>query len=220
MTAAPWRCAIRQFFDGFGGLLPSLLDGARVTVTYSVVTIVLAVLLGLLVTCMRLYLPWGIGRIATVYVELFRNTPLLLQLYTIYYGLSQLSFVTATFAGIAALTLNYGAYEAENIRAGLQAVDRGQWEAAQALGMRTPRTLWHIVLPQAIRTIIPPVANDFIYLFKDSSILSLITITELTSVAHHAADRTFDNTPYLYAAIIYLCMSYPTSLAARWLERR
>lgn len=190
------------------------------TLIYSTASIVLAVLLGALVTCIRLYLPRPAGWVATAYIELFRNTPLLLQVYAIYYGLSQLSFVTATFAGIAALTLNYGAYEAENIRAGVQAVDRGQWEAAQALGLRTPRTLLRIVAPQAIRTIIPPVANDFIYLFKDSSVLSLITITELTAVAHHAADQTFDNSPYLYAAIIYLCMSYPTSLLARWIERR
>jgi polar amino acid transport system substrate-binding protein len=191
-----------------------------VTLIYSTVSIVLAVLFGLLVTCIRLYLPRPFGWVATSYIEIFRNTPLLLQLYAIYYGLSQFSFVTAPFAAIATLTLNYGAYEAENIRAGIQAVDRGQWEAAQALGLRTPRTLFRIVVPQAIRTIIPPVTNDFIYLFKDSSVLSLITIVELTAVAHHAAAETFDNSPYLYAAIIYLCMSYPTSLLARWIERR
>lgn len=211
---------MRAFFDGFGSLLPALLNGARLTLIYSAASMALAVLLGLLVTCIRLYLPRPAGWLAAAYVELFRNTPLLLQLYAVYYGLSQYSFVTATVAGIATLTLNYGAYEAENIRAGLQAVDRGQWEAAHALGMRTPRVLARVVLPQAVRTIIPPVANDFIYLFKDSSVLSLITITELTAVAHHAADQTFDNSPYLYAAIIYLCMSYPTSLAARWIERR
>lgn len=201
-------------------MLPQLLGGARTTLIFCVASLAIALTIGLLVACLRLVAPRPVGILAAAYVEVFRNTPILLQLYMVYYGLSQFQFVDATFAGIATLSLNYGAYEAENIRAGLQSVDRGQWEAAQTLGMRTFRTLRRVILPQAVRLMIPPVTNDFIYLLKDSAILSLITITELTAVAHHYADQNFDSNPYIFAAILYLCLSYPASQFAHWLERR
>jgi His/Glu/Gln/Arg/opine family amino acid ABC transporter permease subunit len=181
---------------------------------------VLALCVGLAVALLRLNGPVVVQLPMVIYVELFRNTPILVQLYTIYYGLSQVPFVDANFAAIATLTLNYGAYEAENIRGGLVAVDAGQREAAYGLGMTTFQVIRRIVVPQALRTIIPPAANDYIYMFKDSAILSLITILELTARARGMANETFDSSPYLYAALIYLALSYTASQLARLLERR
>jgi His/Glu/Gln/Arg/opine family amino acid ABC transporter permease subunit len=178
----------------------------------------LALCIGFGVACVRLSAPRVFQLPAIAYIELFRNTPILVQLYAIYYGLSQVPFVDANVAAIAALSLNYGAYEAENIRGGFVAVDVGQREAAYSLGMVTPQVIWRIILPQALRTIIPPVANDYIYMFKDSAILSLITILELTAQARKIANATFDSTPYIYAALIYLLLSYTASQLARLLE--
>ena len=124
-------------------------------------------------------------------------------------------------AGILGLGLNYAASEAENYRAGIQSVPRGQTEAAQALGMGRWQTLQHIVLPQAMRVVIPPVTNDFIAMFKDSSIVSVITMVELTKVYGMLAMSTYDYIGLgLMTAAIYFALSYPASLFANWLERK
>jgi polar amino acid transport system substrate-binding protein len=155
-------------------------------------------------------------------VEVVRGTPLLIQLYLIYYGLPNIGIrLTAFSAAIIGLGLNYAAYEAENYRAGIQAIPRGQMEAALALGMTRWQALRRIILPQAIRIIIPPVNNDFIALFKDSSLVSVITMVELTKVYGMLANATYDYIGLgLMTAAIYFVLSYPASILAGRIERR
>src|SRR5256712_4890879 len=147
----------------------------------SVLGMALAVVAGLVVVLLRLYGIAPMRWLAQAYVEVVRGTPLLIQLFLIYYGLPQVGIRLDPFlAGIVGLGLNYAASEAENYRAGIQSIPRGQTEAALALGMSRWQTLQHIVLPQALRVVIPPVTNDFIAMFKDSSIVSVITMVDLT----------------------------------------
>jgi len=151
-----------------------------------------------------------------------RGTPLLIQLFLIYYGLPQIGLrLNAFLAGILGLGLNYAANEAENYRAGIQSIPKGQTEAAQALGMTGAQILRRIVLPQALRVVIPPVTNDFISMFKDSSIVSVITMVELTKVYGELAGMTYDYIGLgLMTAGIYFALSYPASIVASRLERR
>jgi polar amino acid transport system substrate-binding protein len=183
----------------------------------------LAMLLGFLVAVGRLYGPAWLGRLLVLYVEFLRGTPLLLQLYFIYFLLPNLGItIHAFWAAILGLAINYSAYEAENYRAGLLAIPRGQMEAALALGMTKWSALRHIIIPQAVRLVIPPVTNDFIALFKDTSVCSVIAVSELTG----SYNRLYNNNRdmllelALLTSLLYLLMSIPLSLLARRLERR
>jgi polar amino acid transport system substrate-binding protein len=202
--------------------LPLLLVGAVTTVEISVLAMALAVVAGMVVVLARLYAIAPIQFLAKAYVEVVRGTPLLIQLFMIYYGLPEIGIRLNPFlAGILGLGLNYAASEAENYRAGIQSIPRGQTEAAFALGMSQWQTLRHIVLPQAVRVVIPPVTNDFIAMFKDSSIVSVITMIELTKVYGMLATSTYDYIGLgIMTAGIYFALSYPASLFANWLERR
>jgi polar amino acid transport system substrate-binding protein len=161
--------------------------------------------------------------LAVAYIEVFRGTPLLLQLYFIYFGLAQaLGWrLSAGVAAVLTLGLNYAANEAENLRAGLEAVPRGQTEAALALGLSPALTLRRVLLPQALRISLPGMTNDLIALFKDSSIVSVIGLVELTK---EFLIRSLDAGDYvglgLLTAAIYLAMGHAASRAARALERR
>jgi polar amino acid transport system substrate-binding protein len=159
---------------------------------------------------------------AIAYIEVIRGTPLLIQLFLIYYGLPEIGIrLNAFVAGVVGLGLNYAANEAENYRAGIQAVPRGQMEASLALGLTRAQALRHVVLPQALRLVIPPVTNDFIAMFKDSSIVSVITMVELTKVYGMLAMSTYDYIGLgVMTAAIYFGLSYPASLLAARLERR
>jgi polar amino acid transport system substrate-binding protein len=200
-----------------------LLKAAAVTVLLACLAMPLAMAVGLLVAVGRLYGPAWLGGLLTVYVELLRGTPVLMQLFVIYYLLPQLGLtIDAFWAGVLGLAINYSAYEAENYRAGLLAVPRGQMEAALSLGMSTPTALWRVVVPQAVRLVIPPVTNDFISLFKDTSVCSVIAVVELTSryrtlMVNHPQHMVQLG---LMTALLYLMMSYPLSLVARRLEKR
>jgi polar amino acid transport system substrate-binding protein len=200
--------------------LPLLLRGAAVTVELSVLAMALAVVAGLGIVLVRLYAPPPFCWLARAYVEVVRGTPLLIQLFLLYYGLPEIGIrLNAFLAAILGLGLNYAASEAENYRAGIQSISRGQTEAAWALGMGRWQTLWHVLLPQALRVVIPPVTNDFIAMFKDSSIVSVITMVELTKVYGMLAMSTYDYIGLgLMTAGIYFGLSYPASLFAHWLE--
>lgn len=202
--------------------MPMLLEGAWMTVKISVLAMVLAMAVGLLLAVMRLYGPAPFRWFATAYVEIVRGTPLLIQLYLLYYGLPNLGIQLDAFvAGVIGLGLNYGANEAENYRAGIQAVPKGQSEASLALGMSRLQLLRHVVLPQSFRVALPPVTNDFIALFKDSSLVSVITLVELTKAYGMLASATYDYIGLgLVTAGVYLAISYPASLFARWTEAR
>lgn len=202
--------------------LPLLLRGAVTTTLLSVLGMALAIVTGLAIVVLRLYAVAPVRWLAQAYVEFMRGTPLLIQLFMIYYGLPEIGVrLDPFFAGVLGLGLNYAASEAENYRAGIQAVPRGQTEAALALGMTQAQTLRHVVLPQALRIVIPPVTNDFIAMFKDSSIVSVITMVELTKVYGMLAMSTYDYIGLgLMTAGIYFALSYPASLLAAFLERR
>jgi len=182
----------------------------------------LAVVAGLAIVLVRLYGVPPLNWLAKAYVEVVRGTPLLIQLFLIYYGLPEIGIRLNPFlAGIVGLGLNYAASEAENYRAGIQSIPRSQTEAALALGMSRWQALHHIILPQALRVVIPPVTNDFIAMFKDSSIVSVITMVELTKVYGMLAMSTYDYIGLgLMTAGIYFGLSYPASIFANWLERR
>jgi polar amino acid transport system substrate-binding protein len=195
---------------------------AQVTVALSFLSMPLAMLVGLMVAVGRLYGPRWLNVVLGAYVELLRGTPLLLQLFVIYYLLPSVGIYLHPFwAGVLGLAINYSAYEAENYRAGLLAIPRGQMEAALALGMSKWTALRRIIIPQAVRIVIPPVTNDFISLFKDTSVCSVIAVTELTGRYRHL----LVDHPHLVielglmTAILYLLMSYPLSLVARRLEK-
>jgi polar amino acid transport system substrate-binding protein len=202
--------------------LPLLLRGAVKTIEISVLSMGVAVVVGLIVVLVRLYAFPPLQWLAKAYVEVIRGTPLLIQLFLIYYGLAQIGIRLNSFcAAILGLGLNYAASEAENYRAGIQAIPHGQTEAAMALGMSRWQSLQHVVLPQALRLVIPPVTNDFIAMFKDSSIVSVITMVELTKVYGMLAMSTYDYIGLgLMTAGIYFALSYPASLFANWLERK
>jgi polar amino acid transport system substrate-binding protein len=202
--------------------LPLLLKGAVTTIELSLSGMALAMVAGLVIVLLRLYSVPPLTWLARVYVEVIRGTPLLIQLFLIYYGLPQIGIrLNPFFAGMLGLGLNYAASEAETYRAGIQSIPHGQTEAALALGMTRLQTLRHVILPQAFRFVIPPVTNDFIAMFKDSSIVSVIAMVELTKMYGMLAMSTFDYIGLgLMTAAIYLALSYPASLLAHFLERK
>ena len=194
-----------------------LLRAAGRTVLLSVISMPIAIFIGLLIALGRLYGPAIIKVPLAVYVELIRGTPLMLQLFVLFY----LANLPPYVAGIAGLAINYSAYEAEIYRAGLQAIPAGQMEAALALGMSRRLALRRVIVPQAIRIVIPPVTNDFIALFKDSSVCSVITLVELSKQYQILANGTGGVLEFAFAcALLYLLMSLPLSWLSRWSERR
>lgn len=211
-------------WNNIGHYTLMLLRAAWTTIQLSFLSMPLAIALGLAVAIGRLYGPAWIRIPCEAYVELLRGTPLLLQLFVIYYVLPQLTGVSLPefWAGVLGLAVNYSAYEAENYRAGLLAIPRGQMEAALALGMPARTALRRVIIPQAVRIVIPPVTNDFIALFKDTSVCSMIAVVELTGMYRFL----FQSHPQLMlefgamTALLYLAMSYPLSLVARRLETR
>ncbi|MEA2752504.1 MAG: polar amino acid transport system permease protein, partial [Myxococcales bacterium] len=197
------------------------LKGAAVTLFVSVLAMALAIPLGLLLSLVRMYGGGPARFCAGAYVEIYRGTPVLLQLYLLYYGLAPVLKLGALTAAIIGLGMNYAAYEAEVYRAGMQAVPKTQMEAALSLGMTRSLALRRVVLPQAIRHAIPNVTNDFIALLKDSSLVSVITVVELTKqMTISAVDvRTWVG-PGLTCAALYFAMSYPLGILARRLEKK
>jgi polar amino acid transport system substrate-binding protein len=201
---------------------PTLLKGAGITFGISVVSMAIAVTLGLFLTLIRLYGTRWMSALATAYIEFYRGTPLLVQLYILYYGLPNigitLSPVAAAFIGLG---MCYAAYEAELYRAGINSVPKGQMESALSLGLSRNHALRWVVLPQALRIATPGITNDFIALFKDSSLVSVIAMVELTKTYNILAATTLRFFELgLIVAVLYFAMSYPLSLLARRLEKR
>lgn len=204
------------------GFLPLLGKGALVTLQISILSMCLAVLLGLLISLVRLYAPPYLAFLATAYVELIRGTPLLIQLFIIFYGLPHLGIkLSPLVAAVLGLGCNYAAYEAENYRAGILSIAKSQMDAALALGMTRFQSLRHVILPQALRLVLPPVTNDFISLLKDSSLVSVITMVELTKVYGQLAAAYFDYLGIgLLAAAVYFLIGLPFVRLSRYMEKR
>lgn len=210
--------------------LPAFLQGALNTLIYCGVSFPLALLIGLLLALMKNSQFVWLSMPSKIFIEVVRSTPIITQIFLIYYGLGAIlanygnlsSYDNAWVAGFASLALNYAAYEAEVFRAGFLSVDAGQTEAAYSLGFTSGQSFTRIVFPQAVPLMIPPFVNDFIYMLKDSSIVSVISGTELTSVLRIAIFRNSSNTIPLFALgiVLYLLLSLPTSYVARYFERR
>ena len=200
--------------------LPLLLKAAGMTVVLACAAFPLAILIGLLFAIGRLYGPPLVRPLLAGYVEVIRGTPLMLQLYAIFFLLPKVGLaLPALVAAIAGLALNYSAYESEIYRAGLKAVPTAQFEAALALGMTKWQALRHVIVPQAVRLVMPPVTNDFIALFKDTSVCSVITVIELTkrySVLALSTGRIVELA--VVTALLYLAMSWPLSILSRRFE--
>ena len=208
-----------QVVKEYSGILA---ESAGMTVILSFLSFPMAILLGLMIAIGRLYgRPW-LRLPLTAYVEFLRGTPVMLQLYFIFFFLPEMGVrVPAFWTGVLGLAINYSAYESEIYRAGLQAIPKGQMEAALSLGMSRVLALRRIIVPQAVRIVIPPVVNDFIALFKDTSVCSVVTIVELTkrfSVLSMSTQATIEL--MAMTATLYLMMSYPMSLVARHIETR
>jgi polar amino acid transport system substrate-binding protein len=207
-----------------------LLKGAGVTIWLTVSSMLLAVLLGLPIALARLYGPAPLRWLGLAYVEFFRGIPVLLLLYFLYFGLPSVaeqfhlgvSLMLAPWqAAILGLGLNYAAYEAEIYRAGIGSLPVGQWEAAASLGMSRPLTFRRIILPQAIRVILPPMTNDFVGLFKDTSIVSIIAVEELSKTYQILSKSSGQYLEIgLVTAVLYLIMSVPLGYLSRYLEKR
>lgn len=201
---------------------PLLLQGSIMTLQVSLIGMTIAIGVGFTLAIMRVFGPWPLRWLATLYIEIIRGTPLLIQLLIIFYGLPTIGIKLSPFiAGVIGLGLNYAAYEAENYRAGLLAIPRGQMEAARALGMTHAQGLRFVVIPQSFRLVLPPVTNDFISLLKDSSLVSMVTLLDLTGAYNRIATQTFDyfGTGLLVAAI-YLLIGLPFVRLARWTEEK
>lgn len=201
-------------------LLPIFGRAALMTLFISIFGMAVAVLLGLVLVLLRMYAPRWIGMIVIMIVEVIRGTPLLIQLFFIFYGLPFIGItLKPIIAGIAALGINYASYEAENFRAGLMAVPTGQTESARALGMTQWQSLRYVIFPQAFSFVLPPLTNDFIAIIKDSSLVSLVTIVELTKAYTTAANLYFDffGTGIL-VAIFYFLLGLPFVQLARLAE--
>ena len=202
--------------------IPDLLRAAVVSVELTLLIMALSLVLGLVVALARMTRIRALQAISTLYVEVIRGTPALLQLTYIYYVLPALGIRFPAFtAGVIGLTLNYAAYLSEVYRAGIQAVGKGQLEAAQALGMSRSLMMRLVILPQAFRIILPPLGNFFISLFKDTALVSTITVRELLYEGQLLSISTFQFFSILtIVGAIYLALCYPSSLAVRQLERR
>lgn len=209
--------------------IPLFLQGVVNTLIYCVVSFPIALALGLLLALMTgSRFVWLSGP-ARIFIEVIRGTPVIAQIFIVYYGIGALlanyglaSLINVWSGGILALSLNYAAYEAEVFRAGFLSVEQGQREAALSLGLTSGQSFFRIVLPQAIPFMIPPFVNDFIYLLKDSAIVSAISGTELTSLLNACVSRFGSNPLPFYAVVIllYLALSLPTSYVARYFENR
>jgi len=201
--------------------LPSLARAAVVTLLVSMLSMALAVIVGLTLASGRLYGPGWLRMLTTVYIEVIRGTPLLLQLFVIYYGLVGVVRLPAFLAAVLALGLNYAAYEAEIYRGALEAVPRAQLEAGRTLGFSEMQILRLVRGPQALRYALAPMTNDFVALLKDSALVSVITVVELTKeTAIYATNVGSWLVPGVLCAAVYLAMSLPLARLARRMERR
>ena len=212
----------RDRIKRYAGFMPVLGKAALTTMKVSVVAMLLAMAFGFVLAVARVFGPKPLSRLAVAYIETIRGTPVLIQLFFIFYGLPNIGIKLSPFvAGAVGLGLNYAAYEAENYRAGLISVPKAQMEGALALAMTRWQALRYVVIPQAFRLVLPPLTNDFISLLKDSSLVSVITMVDLTKAYGQLATTYYDyfGTGIIVAAI-YLLLGLPFVRLARWAEGR
>lgn len=204
--------------------MPALLKGSVVTLQLTVVAVVFGMILGLFLALGRLSKNAIVDRICWLYIWLFRGTPLIMQIFFFYYGLplifgKSMSF-SAMMAAYIALALNSGAYLAEIIRAAIQSIDKGQMEAAKALGMSYGQAMTRVIVPQSYRRLIPPVGNEVIALLKDSALVSMIGMAELMRATTQTVNATASAVAYFPAAILYLLLTTLFTFIFEKLEKK
>ena len=206
------------------GWLPQLLSGARITILLTLCSVLAGLLLGVFLALGSMSKSKIIRGISKAYVFFFRGTPLLMQLYFVYYGLPQLTPLLTInnrfLAAFIAFALNSAAYTAEIIRAAIQSIDKGQFEAAHALGMNYAQTMKLIIVPQSIRRLIPPVGNEFIMVLKDASLVSIIALADITKVTRSISSSTASAMVYIPAMILYLIITAVFTLIFNKLEKK
>jgi polar amino acid transport system permease protein len=208
--------------DDMIAFLPSLLHGALITIAVSLLAFGLALVFGLVTGIARISRLMPLRVVAACYIQFIRGTPLLLQLFFIYYVLPYAGIVLTPFvSGLTGLTLNYAAYMAEVFRSGILAIPKGQWEAGQSVGMSRRLLMRRIILPQAIRIIIPSLGNFFVSIFKDSALVSVITMRDLMFSGQLLASATYKHFEiFAEVAVIYFLISYPTAKFVEWIEAK
>ena len=208
-------------FENLIEFMPFMLEGSVTTLKLFALTLVISLPLGLPVALGSNSSFWPLRILCKAYVWIFRGTPLLLQLFFFYFffplvlGLQMNVFFTVVLTYV----LNYAAYFAEIYRGGINSIDKGQYEAAHALGLSKRQTMSDIVLPQTMKVILPPVVNEAITLVKDTALASTLPIVELMKATNSAVNRMTDMTPFFYAAALYLLMTFVLTLVAGRLER-
>lgn len=204
-------------------VLPLLLEGAAVTVEITAISVGLGFLIGLFVGVARLAKMRLIKWLAMIYIDFIRGTPLLVQIFLIYFALPMLTGtrIDPFVAAIAACSINSGAYIAEIFRAGIQSIDNGQVEAGRSLGLNWFQTMRYVVMPQAFKRVIPPLGNEFIAMLKDSSLVSVIGFEELTRRGQLIIAKTYSSFEiWMAVAVLYLIMTLTISRLVAYLERR
>lgn len=196
-----------------------MLEGTQVTLEIFCITLVLSLPIGLLAALGRISSLKPLRLLMEFYVWIMRGTPLMLQLLFVYFALPMVGVKLPDIAAaLLAFVLNYAAYFAEIFRAGIQAIGRGQYEAAKTLGMTYPQTMRRIVIPQMIRHVLPPISNETINLVKDTSLIYILAMNDLLRVARTIVQREFDMTPFVIAGVFYLVMTFVLTWAFKKLE--
>ncbi|WP_175716416.1 amino acid ABC transporter permease [Burkholderia anthina] len=211
-----------MFLESAIEFLPILLKGAVVTIEITFCSFVLSTVLGLLLALMRVSRIRIVSNAAATFINVIRGLPIIVQLFYIYFVLPDLGVQLSAFqAGFIGLGIAYSVYQAENFRAGIQAIDHGQIEAAQSIGMRGAMIMRRVVLPQAFRIALPSYGNTLVMMLKDSSLASTITVAEMTRAGQLIASSTFQNmTVFTLVALLYLALSLPLVYGLRRIERR
>ena len=201
-------------------LMPALMQGLVQTLKLFALTLIFSLPLGLVFTLGSISRVPPLRWVSRIYIWIFRGTPLMLQLFFIYYGLLFMGLTFDRFpAAVLTFVLNYAAYFAEIYRAGIQSIDRGQHEAAKTLGFTPWQTMRYIIIPQTVSRVIPPVCNETITLVKDTALVTAIGVGELLKAAQGAVNRDVNITAYAVAALIYLAITFVMTMAYERLER-
>jgi His/Glu/Gln/Arg/opine family amino acid ABC transporter permease subunit len=215
----------RSYYLDFGLVFENwdaLLQAVLITISLAFLAEVIGVALGLAFALLKISGSRILSILAQVYIDVFRGTPLLVQIVIVYFTTASvgLRFNSLFFAGLVALSLNAAAYVAEIFRAGIQSIDKGQTEAGRSSGLTYAQTMRYIIVPQAFRRVIPPLTNEFVMLIKDTSLVSVIGLAELLRAARVLQSETFNGTPLIAAALMYLAICLPLIYLTNALERR
>lgn len=222
-TTARGRDFTHEFFSAevFRKTTWYIFSGLRITITVALLSEVFILVVGLIIALFRISRNWIFRGLAAFYIDLIRGIPLLLQIFIVYYGVAILGFkMNVIAAGVMALTICYSAYEAEIFRAGIESIHKGQMEAARSLGMGYLQAMRYVILPQAVRNVIPPLSNEFIALLKDTSLLAVIGLSEVTRRSSEMFGKEANLTPFVIGAICYLIITIPLMRLVQYITAR